>query len=1324
MTRIDSGESESVDFTTPRDSLTIIFANGTNNLQVLGLADDYNTPTNEILGGSDRDTIRFETTGQAGANWNVVLGDGNDLVEVDAAQNILGPLKVFAGPGTDFMTVTLPTGVIGAPILFDGEEHDPGGRDEIQIITNADNTLAQIRYTGGTDRTQLVFDVGGNAITMERTETLTYRDTTGTGRVMVVGSNADDLLTVAPVTSHPDQPVLVFNNTPSDASGPFNGPPEEFFRRLPGVAGGSRRPDLYLAGLSPLDSLTISDPMGNNRLYVYGQSEMPLHAGTTFDPFFDPFGFGWGNLLPGLPSGNAFDQFFVTDTSTTVNGFEIAYNNTDFVQPSSDLPAIVINSGFEGNPAATPGVDVADDIAVIPSANYRFRINGGDPDPASTEIVPPDGDRLKYLPPTGEVSIWANKASPAAVAFGAPGMLPVEISSIEHSFVSLPGGTVNLVGDNNNVVAQPDHFVVMGRDVDGFAGDGGHQEMVVQINGGIPILIDRLSNLNVLGHQGSDTLEIRPYADNTPQGWGVNVFFDEGPPQGADGDVVDLLIYQTSLFGGAVSENIVIQPSGPENGEVRVTNAANGTPITTISYVANLDIVVTDDDGSLSDTDALTLRGTASSTPQASGREFFDIDLTRAGTDADPMITVGDRNPLHSLPPTLYRVRSVTGISHIDVQTLDGDDVVQVRPVPNAWFFVDAGPPSGSAPGRADVLNVITGGDPLAFGVGPQSDEGTFYVGVNRPLSFDNVEQLFVDTAPYVRPDSHEVNDTIASASVLGSLPAVTVTGGTLHGTNGSTGPEGGTTTTDVDVYRYTANRTGYLIVNLLFSHDAGDLQLDILDGAGNGLAAANTATDNEQLIIPVVSQQNYFVRVSSVDSRPTTYDLEIEDFAAPLPTAIDVEDNFDTGRSNTDNVTRLAPVDLLIHADLSDFDAFGIPVLTAAQAAAGNTAGVAVEVFRNGVSLGFANPEGGLPDLFRFTVSAAQLLGGIATGSPVGPVAANAFGYQNLFTAAVRVFDNRPTPATGRTTATARLAVTYDPNPPDPALASIELLSASDSSIVGDLVTNIRQPAFWGIGEANTRVRIYASRSGGALELVGEGVVGSDRSDEAVAGRTIGGKVVGGLANDGLGLWEITVEPLTDGTYSFVAVFEDLAGNVTATSGPDVSVVSGVVVDTLPPQRPTIDLLDAHDTGRSDLDNVTIGNPTTAAGQATFRISAEPGSQVFVKDGEVVIASFTFNAAFDLLDGVADGFGLLTIDFVANQGIFNIPAEGPHPLSVESFDLAGNRSAQSEELLVTIDFTPPAAPTAPDLVADSDTGLFDNDNVTKHSRTSGLWFG
>ncbi|MDD4266796.1 MAG: Ig-like domain-containing protein [Thermoguttaceae bacterium] len=251
-------------------------------------------------------------------------------------------------------------------------------------------------------------------------------------------------------------------------------------------------------------------------------------------------------------------------------------------------------------------------------------------------------------------------------------------------------------------------------------------------------------------------------------------------------------------------------------------------------------------------------------------------------------------------------------------------------------------------------------------------------------------------------------------------------------------------------------------------------------------------------------------------------------------------------------------------------------------------------------------------------------------------------------------------------------------------------LAVSSDSGTIGDGITSITQPAFVGTAEANAKVRVFVRIAGGGdnndLVLVGEAFANSDESD--------------GDPTNGLGLWEITVEPLADGTYEVFTEVEDLAGNIS----PSLEAPLVITIDTVGPQRPTIDLADSDDTGASDLDNVTIGDPDALPQTrvADFRISAELGSAVVVKDGQIVIAEFVFDNDFDMTDGVLDGFGILRIDFVANEATFGIPAEGPHPLSAEAFDAAGNYT-QSEQLLVTIDTTPPAAPTIT-LLEGSDT--------------------
>ena len=94
------------------------------------------------------------------------------------------------------------------------------------------------------------------------------------------------------------------------------------------------------------------------------------------------------------------------------------------------------------------------------------------------------------------------------------------------------------------------------------------------------------------------------------------------------------------------------------------TNGAFGTPIVTISYINNLDIIVNDDDGGLSDTDTLTLRGTNPDNVGTSGKEFVRRDFTAAGDLANPLVTVWDVSP--SL--MMYRVRNIRGLRYGDLR--------------------------------------------------------------------------------------------------------------------------------------------------------------------------------------------------------------------------------------------------------------------------------------------------------------------------------------------------------------------------------------------------------------------------------------------------------------------------------------------------------------------------------------------------------------------------------------------------------------------------------------------------------------------------------
>src|SRR5207244_2087255 len=144
---------------------------------------------------------------------------------------------------------------------------------------------------------------------------------------------------------------------------------------------------------------------------------------------------------------------------------------------------------------------------------------------------------------------------------------------------------------------------------------------------------------------------------------------------------------------------------------------------------------------------------------------------------------------------------------------------------------------------------------------------------------------------------------------------------------------------------------------------------------------------------------------------------------------------------------------------------------------------------------------------------------------------------------------------------------------------------------------------------------------------------------------------------------------PLADGTYSITAKATDVAGNTSAASA-----ALSVTIDTTAPTAPTTpDLTAATDSGSSNTDNVT--NVTTP----TFTGTAEASSTVTIYS-----------------DGVAKGSG------TATGGTYSIAVSaltaGTHSITATATDAAGNVSALSSPLSVTIDTSAPAAPSAPDL--------------------------
>ncbi len=687
-----------------------------------------------VLGSTGDDDITVEVTTAVDAT-TIDTREGSDLITVNG--DGLSAANTFSGgDDADAFVLDITTN-LGDASFVDLTSLEFAGNDP--AATTAERDTLAINDASGAAR-DLIFDyldtagdldinpgVGGGLgagaedipVMVRTMESVIYAGTGTDDTIAIDGTSADDDLTVAPYAADAAMVFLGGN--------PWDGPDDvdTFPNALPGVAGGGNGPDLQLMGVDNASGLVVNDGAGTNRLFIYGLSDVGLDDGSGVDHF----GFGAGKIMPNASdvAADGYDTIAVTDTSTLVNGYvPVLYNTTDFVQADPVMDrAIIINAGAEANPPATAGIDVADDITLTPSGNYLIQINGGDPDPVTTGIVPPDGDRLNVVSPSDEIDIYSDKSVPpnVSISFGGA-LLPFNVTSIENLSLDANGGTVNLIGDDNNTTPQHDNFVVVGRDIDGNPADGGYQELQLVINGSNPININSVQFLNAIGYEMTDTLEVTPYADNTPRGWGIDVRYDEGNPVQDDGEQVDLLIYNTAMFNNVVSENIVIQPSGAEDGELRVTNGAFGTPIVTISYINNLDIIVNDNDGGLSDTDTLTLRGTNPDNIGTSGVELVEADFSAAGDLANPLVIVTDLDPVVPAEPILYRVRDIVGFDTVTIDTMDGIDVVSLIGRDDGSMAINVV--------DGDVLLVPgTAGDDdvVQVGAGPHTDAGRLWIG-------------------------------------------------------------------------------------------------------------------------------------------------------------------------------------------------------------------------------------------------------------------------------------------------------------------------------------------------------------------------------------------------------------------------------------------------------------------------------------------------------------------------------------------------------------------------------------------------------------------
>jgi hypothetical protein len=219
-----------------------------------------------------------------------------------------------------------------------------------------------------------------------------------------------------------------------------------------------------------------------------------------------------------------------------------------------------------------------------------------------------------------------------------------------------------------------------------------------------------------------------------------------------------------------------------------------------------------------------------------------NIDKTGAAPDMD-----ATTNP----PGTFNRSFNLIGIGTNSGVT-DGVMGNQVgsaaAPIdPRLVFLADNGGPTFTHALMLDSPAVDAGNG--AFSPPPDFDQrGNPFVrvfdGNDNGTSTIDIGAFEITAFEMVEPDGFEPNDTLLTATVLGSEPFVTLRDLSITAGNGDN------LDNDVDYFKYTAHDTGKLIVRILFRNDFGDLDLEVRDMFDNLIEFSSGVNDIEEVII------------------------------------------------------------------------------------------------------------------------------------------------------------------------------------------------------------------------------------------------------------------------------------------------------------------------------------------------------------------------------------------------------------------------------------------------------------------------------------------
>ncbi len=226
------------------------------------------------------------------------------------------------------------------------------------------------------------------------------------------------------------------------------------------------------------------------------------------------------------------------------------------------------------------------------------------------------------------------------------------------------------------------------------------------------------------------------------------------------------------------------------------------------------------------------------------------------------------------------------------------DSCGQVQGVSSGWADVY----SSGLPGQSiDISGVADGSYWLEVHVDPE----------NRLIESDetnNITRILIELDRGNVPvgDLFEANDTFATATELAPPEDHLYEDLSIHQSGND------------DYYRFTASATGDVTFTARFSDAAGDIDMQVMDSAGNVLGSGTSVSDNETVTVSATAGDQLVVRVYGYNGATNNYTLEIDQ-----PDRVDdFEPNNTLAQAivlDTSDAVTFIP-DLSIHTDDEDY--------------------------------------------------------------------------------------------------------------------------------------------------------------------------------------------------------------------------------------------------------------------------------------------------------------------------------------------------------------------------------------------------------------------